>query len=195
MSGDNTPSDRVRDERIERITRAAIDVFARQGFSGTSMADVAAAAGMSRPALYQYFENRGDVFRAALGAVLEDAAAAAVAALDRDGGDLAARFDGYLRAAFAEPYERLATAEHGDEITDAKAEFAADVAAAVFAARRRRLEAFVRRTCGRKGTALTDLVDLLELAPLGMKADRPDPSIYRRRLRALAASAAALAEV
>lgn len=187
------PADSVRDERVERITRTAIGVFARKGFSRTSMADLADAAGMSRPALYQYFENRAEVFRAAMGSVLQDAADAAVAALERDG-DLATRLEGYLAAAFGDPYELLATAAHGDEIIGAKYEFAADLAAAVIAARRSGLEAFLRRTYGLRGKALTDAVDLVDLAPLGFKADDPTPDVYRRRLRALAASAAALVE-
>jgi TetR/AcrR family transcriptional regulator len=187
------PGDSVRDDRVERITRAAIGVFARQGFSRTSMADLATAAGMSRPALYQYFENRGDVFRAALGAVLRDAADGAVAALEH-GGDLTGRLAGYLAAAFGDPYEQLALAEHGDEIIGAKYEFAADLAAAMIADRRRRLEAHLRDTCGLRGRALRDAVDLVDLAPLGLKADAPGPDVYRRRLRALATSAAALVE-
>lgn len=194
VSADGPPGDTGRDERVERIARSAIEVFARQGFSGTSMADLAAAAGMSRPALYQYFENKGDVFRVAIGAVVQDAADAALAALELDG-DLAARLDGYLRAAFAEPYARLAAAEHSEEVIGAKSELAADVVAAITAARRRRLGGFLRRSCGLTGSRSSDIVDLLELAPLGMKTDRPSPAVYRRRLRALAASAAALVEV
>ncbi len=45
----------------EAIHRAAIVEFAARGFSGTSMANIAEAAGMSRPALYQYFRNKGDI--------------------------------------------------------------------------------------------------------------------------------------
>ena len=186
VPGDRTSSD----ERIERIARSAIEVFARQGFRGTSMADLAGAAGMSRPALYQYFENRSQVFRAAIGAVLRASADAAVAALERDG-ELVERLDGYLQAAFGDPYEQLAAAAHGAELVDAKHELAADVAATVIAERRRRLESFLRRTCGLRGRALTDVADLVELAPLGLKADAPAPAILRRRLGALAASAAA----
>ena len=44
--------------RADEIRRAAIGVFAAQGFRRTSMADLAHAAGVSRPALYQYFEHR-----------------------------------------------------------------------------------------------------------------------------------------
>jgi TetR/AcrR family transcriptional regulator len=181
----------VRDERIDRITRTAIGVFARQGFQRTSMADLAVAAGMSRPALYQYFENRAEVFRAAMGAVIQASADRALAALERDG-ELVDRLEGYLQAAFGDPHEQLATAAFGDEIVDAKHQFAADLAEAIIAERRRGLERHLRRASGRRGGALRSVVDLIELAPLGLKADNPSPEAYRVRLRALAASAATL---
>ncbi len=157
------------------------------------MADLAAAAGMSRPALYQYFGSRADVFRAAMRAVLTDACEQALAALERDV-DLAERIDGYLQAAFGTPHRLLASAAHGDEIIDAKSEFAADIAAAVNAERRRGLESFLRRRCALRGKALADVVGLVDLAPIGLKSDEPTPDVYRRRLGALARSAAALIE-
>jgi len=43
--------------------RGGRDVFAEHGFRRTSMAMIAEAVGLSRPALYQYFDNREDVFR------------------------------------------------------------------------------------------------------------------------------------
>lgn len=48
----------------ERILDAAAACFARQGVSGTSVGDVAAEAGCSRPTIYRYFEDR-DGLRAA----------------------------------------------------------------------------------------------------------------------------------
>ena len=76
---DTTPTDR--EVRIEKIRRAAIPVFAAKGFRGTSMADIAEAAGVSRPALYQYFENRADVFRAGFDMLLNDGTDAALQAM------------------------------------------------------------------------------------------------------------------
>lgn len=191
VPGEDVITESVRDERIDRITRAAIGVFARQGFQRTSMADLAIAAGMSRPALYQYFQNRAEVFRAAMGAVIQASADRALAALERDG-DPVDRLDGYLQAAFGDPNEQLAAAAFGDEIVDAKHEFAADLADSIIAARRRGLERFLRRTYGLRGGTLTSVVDLIELAPLGLKADNPSPEAFRKRLRALASSSATL---
>jgi len=46
------------------IVTAAVGVFSRYGFRQTSMELVARAAGVSRPALYQHFANKQDVFAA-----------------------------------------------------------------------------------------------------------------------------------
>lgn len=182
------------EDRIEQIRRAAIPVFATKGFRATSMADLADAAGLSRPALYQYFANRGDVFRAAMTAILDDAADAALAALDGPAGsgdELAERLDGYLQRSVGDLYQSLASLPHGDEIVDAKFEFAADAAEAAVTRRRRGLERFLRRSAGLRGRRLTDVADLIDLSPAGLKADRPTGPVLRRRLTALARSVAA----
>jgi len=50
------------DEPIDRILDAAYACFTRHGIRRTTMDDIAAAAGMSRPAVYQYVKNKNDVF-------------------------------------------------------------------------------------------------------------------------------------
>jgi TetR/AcrR family transcriptional regulator, regulator of autoinduction and epiphytic fitness len=49
-----------------RILSAALNVFFKYGFRRVNMHDIAAAAGISRPALYMYFRNKEEVFIAAL---------------------------------------------------------------------------------------------------------------------------------
>ncbi|MEU6594143.1 helix-turn-helix domain-containing protein [Streptomyces sp. NPDC046881] len=56
-------SDRVDGKRVQIIT-AGISVFGRYGYRRTSMDLIARTAGVSRPALYQYFKNKQEVFRA-----------------------------------------------------------------------------------------------------------------------------------
>ena len=43
----------------------ALDVFWRQGYEGTNMAELAAAMGINRPSLYAAFGNKEQLFRAA----------------------------------------------------------------------------------------------------------------------------------
>ena len=49
--------------RREAVLAAAMATFERYGYRRTSMETLAEAAGMSRPALYQYFRNKEAIFR------------------------------------------------------------------------------------------------------------------------------------
>jgi AcrR family transcriptional regulator len=51
-------------ERIERILDAAHDLFIRGGYRTTSLRDIAAAAGISHPALLRYFSSRAEILTA-----------------------------------------------------------------------------------------------------------------------------------
>ena len=67
------------DPRRDQILQAALAVFARYGFKRATMEDVASEAGISRPALYQSYENKAAIFAAlavALGQASCDAATA-----------------------------------------------------------------------------------------------------------------------
>ena len=94
-----------REQRVDQIRRAAIPVFASQGFKRTSMADLAEAAGVSRPrstststtaptcsAKPAGHPRRGDRCRTG-GA--------------RGDGLVAERIDGYLQRLVADGYETL----------------------------------------------------------------------------------------
>ena len=50
----------------ERLLRAAAEVFARRGYDGTRVADIAAAAGVSNGALYAHFGSKAELLVAAL---------------------------------------------------------------------------------------------------------------------------------
>ena len=49
-------------ERREQLISTATSVFAEQGFHATSMNDVAEAAGVTKPVLYQHFSSKRDLF-------------------------------------------------------------------------------------------------------------------------------------
>ncbi|MBV8125452.1 MAG: TetR/AcrR family transcriptional regulator [Burkholderiaceae bacterium] len=53
-----------RSEKEQQIVEAAFGVFSRYGFARTTMADLAQAAGMSRPALYLVYCGKVEVFEA-----------------------------------------------------------------------------------------------------------------------------------
>ena len=49
-----------------RITRAAVALFSRQGYHGTSTRDIARLAEVSEVTIYRYFEHKEDIFWSAL---------------------------------------------------------------------------------------------------------------------------------
>lgn len=50
----------------ERLLRAAVDVFARRGYDGTRVADIAEGAGLSNGAMYAHFTSKADLLMGAL---------------------------------------------------------------------------------------------------------------------------------
>ena len=43
------------------VTRAAVDLFARQGYANTSVQQIVEAAGVTKGAMYHYFESKDDL--------------------------------------------------------------------------------------------------------------------------------------
>ncbi len=64
------------------IRRAALAVFARQGFEGASIAAIARAAGVARPLIHYHFASKEELWRAALAEAFQ-AMQAEVAAVAR----------------------------------------------------------------------------------------------------------------
>ena len=54
-------SDTVRPDKRERITEAAIAVFAEKGYRSSRVSDVAQAAGVADGTIYLYFKNKEDL--------------------------------------------------------------------------------------------------------------------------------------
>lgn len=52
--------------RREQLLEVALDVFAREGFHGASMHQVAEAAGVTKPVLYQHFASKRELYLALL---------------------------------------------------------------------------------------------------------------------------------
>ena len=60
-----------RAERQREIGLAALDVFAERGFERAAMSEIAKAAGVSKGALYLYFESKEDLILQAVAAWIE----------------------------------------------------------------------------------------------------------------------------
>jgi AcrR family transcriptional regulator len=65
------------DARREQILDVAIQVFGRAGYYGASMNDIADAAGVTKPVLYQHFDSKRDLYAA----LLEEVGARMLAAI------------------------------------------------------------------------------------------------------------------
>jgi len=86
--------------RREQILDVALEVFATSGFHGASMNDVAVAAGVTKPVLYQHFDSKRDLYKALLdevGARLLDAIAKAAAEATDGKSTTALAFRAYFR--------------------------------------------------------------------------------------------------
>lgn len=64
--GDRAARRLRRPERREQLLAAAARAFARSGFAGTSLDDIAQEAGISRVILYRHFDSKADMYRAVL---------------------------------------------------------------------------------------------------------------------------------
>lgn len=69
-------------DRRKNIIEAAQAIFLRYGFARTTMADIANAAGLSRPTLYASFPDKAEIFRAVLESMVADELAALEAGLE-----------------------------------------------------------------------------------------------------------------
>lgn len=96
-------------ERRLRFLEAATQIFAERGYATCSLAEVCAAAGLSKRQFYEEFETREDVLVAAYDRIQDDAAAAvgtALVALGSTDPQLALRagFGAYLESLGSDPY-------------------------------------------------------------------------------------------
>ncbi|MDG1368547.1 MAG: helix-turn-helix domain containing protein [Acidimicrobiales bacterium] len=182
------------DERRATIRRAAVQEFLTHGHAATSMAKIAASAGVSRPALYQYFSDKDDVFASAFASVFEVRTSEALAAL-RSAGTVPDALDALLQRYEGDLWKLVARSKHFDEIVAAKS---SRVTAAV-AIEVDRFWGEVARwlaTIYPGGSLIQvrrrdDWLSVLRWAPQGLRVDRPSVSDYRRRLATLARGVAA----
>ena len=76
-----------RGERRERILASATSLFEENGFHGAGIDDIAAAAGVTGPAIYRHFKNKDAVLVALFDRLAERLAAILATVATRDGRD------------------------------------------------------------------------------------------------------------
>ncbi len=73
------------EETRQRLLEVAATLFAREGFRGVSLAEIAGAAGISAPAIYNYFGSKDDLFREIATNIFEEIRDAVAQAADTPG--------------------------------------------------------------------------------------------------------------
>ncbi|ABG42405.1 transcriptional regulator, TetR family [Paraglaciecola sp. T6c] len=64
---DNTyKKGQIRRDNIEQIIKAAANEFSNKGYDGTSMKSIAKSAGMTRPKVHYYFNDKEEVYQSTL---------------------------------------------------------------------------------------------------------------------------------
>ena len=86
--------------RRRQLLDVALDVFAARGYDGTSMAELAEAAGITKPVLYQHFTSKRELYLELLedvGRQLQEEVGKATAAAARPHEQVEAGFRAYFR--------------------------------------------------------------------------------------------------
>ena len=103
---ERTPTPRLpAAERRQRLLEAALERFAADGYAGASMNDVAEAAGVTKPVLYQHFASKEALYRELVlhvGTSLEQAIVTGLAGVEGPRQQVEAGFRAYFRWAIGE---------------------------------------------------------------------------------------------
>ncbi|MFP1630850.1 TetR/AcrR family transcriptional regulator [Zhengella sp. ZM62] len=109
----------IQSDKRAAILQAAIAQFMAYGFSRVTMDDIAQAAGMSRPALYQFFRNKQDIYEAGATAMLDQSLDVMRDALARPG-SLSERIGMAIREGILDMMAQMEATPHGAELIDMK---------------------------------------------------------------------------
>jgi TetR/AcrR family transcriptional regulator len=169
------------------ILDAAYRCFARHGVRRTTMEDIAAEAGMSRPAAYQYVRSKDDAFRL-LAVRLFTAALDGARAASKEPGPLADRLERVLAIKLGLTQQIFQDSPHAAELLGENARISADIEA-TFKSDLAELVTDVISDADRLGEVALGDDDPREIAALalaftrGLEADLGDERRPRERLR------------
>ena len=162
------------DPRLDAVLDAALGVFSAYGYRRTTMADLARAAGMSRPALYLLFANKEALFRALAARLLSRQLAAAVDALD-DTGPAARVLERAILARDLAVFRLFAASPHGAEVA---AEGNARIADLHAEAEAEFAHALARWLEARRGAKPESTARMVAASAHGIKETAPDEAAY-----------------
>ncbi len=172
------------DDRPTRILDAALRVFSRYGYRRTAMDDIAREAGLSRPALYQHFRNKEDVF-ASLARLVKQRTMADMAAAWASASGVETALRAAAEAKELALYRLLHATPHGGDLLEADEGLAADLGRAM----QQEAEALIAAGLAAYGRAPGDAAALARLfvrAAAGAKHAAEDEAALARDLAGLA---------
>ena len=166
------------DDKKTQILRAAMRVVTAYGFKRASMEDIAQEAGVSRPAIYQLFRNKDDVYLSCIDMVVNDAFDVAEAAIDGVSGKKA-QVTAYLTAYIGYYHNLLVAGPHGQELLDVNSRLGAGQTKDAQV----RFVSELNRMMGQGADA--EAGHILALAASGIKYQTPDAATLKARLAVL----------
>lgn len=181
------------DPKQNAIVTSAWQAFATYGFRKTSMDDIARGAGMSRPALYQHYRNKEDIFRSLVQHHYDEARVSVRDALQMDGSVIEVLTNALQKQ--SEGAAELLMSPHGMELLDAGSTTAPDIVEAGEAALQVLYAEWLERQVARGSAKLPGeasvVAAMLTTALKGIKSHAPDVASYTARVQLLGALAGA----
>jgi len=164
------------------IMQAMTGLVHQYGYTKITMDDIAKACGLSRPALYQFFRNKQEIYRAIAFAMLGDC----LKQMDEvlcEGGPSEEKIFKALKVGLLDHMAEMESTTHGAELMDLKNELSADI-----------ITRFGEGLTERLAKEFSEIEKDLPLAPKdmalgihywleGMKAQVKDPRERERLLR------------
>jgi len=164
-------------ERRAQILQTATSAFARAGYVGTSLDDIAREAGVSRVILYRHFESKADLYRAVLDRAYERLAATVPGPEFSD-----ASVDGLVSAAADDPAGFRLLFQHAarePEFRDEMDRFRAEMVALAH----RQLARIIRDRAWSRWAAELATTVAIEAVLAWLEAGQPDPDRTPDRVR------------
>ncbi len=161
--------------RRETIVAAARECFLRFGYAKTSFADVAQAAGISRPLIYLHFKGKDELLGAVFTTVFEERYPAVERTLAANMTP-AAKLTGIYEQLLIEPWAEVTGGAASEEFL-ATCEQIIPAAAAAYEKRRLRYTLAI--------LADRELAQVFVMSADGLLADLPSVDLLRKRLKRL----------
>lgn len=165
----------MNEEKHQKVIEAARGQFLSFGFRRTTMGDIAAAAGMSRPALYLVYANKEKIFRAVVTVYCDSCVSHARERVGKARG-LKARIEAVLSIWVVEPCEMVIRSPEAEELYESTHSFTADLRARILGEMEKQLQDVMREApdvdaayLKRRRLSVKEMARLMAWSAHGMK--------------------------